>query len=318
MFDIPPQTLQYWYKNVLSDYVSDIKSGKWHPQKIEAVNKNTGEIEEKPLYVFENENIGENMSVDDKHISRNGFTVLSNRDSGKVALLVESTNYEEVAQSMELFGEHLNKIKNITMDMSPTYALVFSNLVPEATQIIDKFHVMKYVYDAVAEVRNQIRKDLTISLSKGKQKSENDKKVLSELERLRRVRHAITQSPEKWSKEMENTVNQVFEVHNKLKMAYQISQNFKQWYDFQNQFMPTNKIRNNLFKWYELASQLTEFKRVIKMIRKHEDEILNYFKHGHTNAKAEQLNGKINRFVSNNHGVKDKDFTLYRIANYFK
>jgi hypothetical protein len=36
-----------------------------------------------------------------------------------------------------------------------------------------------------------------------------------------------------------------------------------------------------------------------------------------TNAKAERLNGKINRFISNNYGIKDKDFAMYRIANYF-
>ena len=53
------------------------------------------------------------------------------------------------------------------------------------------------------------------------------------------------------------------------------------------------------------------------MIRKHEDEIINFFRNGMTNAKAERLNGKIQRFVSNNYGIKDKDFALYRIANYF-
>jgi transposase len=318
MFDIPPQTLQYWYKNFLSDYLSDIKAGKWHSQKIEAVDKKTGEVVEKPVYVLENKNVGENMSIDDKYIGRDGFTVLSNKDTGKVALLIESTNYEEVARSMTFFGDDLDKIKNITMDMSPTYALVFSNLISEARQIIDKFHVMKYVYEAVCEVRNKIRKELTISLSKGKMKTEGDKQTLSELERLRRVRHAITQSPDKWSDEMKNTVNQVFETHNELKIAYLIGQNFKHWYDYQNRLLPINKIRRKLYQWYEQASQLTEFKRVIKMIRKHENEVLNYFLTGHTNAKAERLNGKISRFVANNYGIKDKDFTLYRIANYFK
>ena len=68
---------------MLSDYLSEIKSGKWHPQKIEAVNKITGEIEGNPVYIFENENIVENMSVDDKDIGRDGFTILSNRDTGK-------------------------------------------------------------------------------------------------------------------------------------------------------------------------------------------------------------------------------------------
>ena len=53
------------------------------------------------------------------------------------------------------------------------------------------------------------------------------------------------------------------------------------------------------------------------MIRKHEDEIINFFRCGMTNANAERLNGKIQRFVSNNYGIKDKDFILYRMANYF-
>jgi transposase len=53
------------------------------------------------------------------------------------------------------------------------------------------------------------------------------------------------------------------------------------------------------------------------MLRKHEDEIMNFFKHGRTNAKAERLNGKIQRFISNNFGLKDKDFFLFRIAGYF-
>jgi hypothetical protein len=36
-----------------------------------------------------------------------------------------------------------------------------------------------------------------------------------------------------------------------------------------------------------------------------------------TNAKAERLNGKIQRFVFNNYGLKYKDFFLYRSAGYF-
>jgi len=53
------------------------------------------------------------------------------------------------------------------------------------------------------------------------------------------------------------------------------------------------------------------------MLRKHEDLILNYFQHGHTSANAERLNGKIQHFVSANYGIRDKNFSLYRIANYF-
>jgi len=53
------------------------------------------------------------------------------------------------------------------------------------------------------------------------------------------------------------------------------------------------------------------------MIRKHEDEIINFFHGGQTSARAERLNGKVNRFIAGSYGVKDKDFAPYRIANYF-
>jgi len=317
MFGLLPQTLQYWYKNFLSDYLPDIENKKWHPQKIETIDMATGEVKEKPVYIFKKENLGENMSIDDKAIGRDCFTILSNHDSGVIAMMVESTNASEVEQAVELFGDDLNKVKNITMDMSPTYSLVVDNLMPRATQVIDKFHVIKYVYDAVKDVRNKIRKELSATLTKGKKKTEKDKQTLSELELVKRVRHAITQSPDKWNEEMKKTIEQVFEKNDDLKTAYQISQDFKHWYDYQNRMKPIDLITKNLYQWYEQASRLKEFESVIKMIRKHEDEIINFFKHGISNARAERLNGKIQRFVSNNYGIKDKDFCLYRIAGYF-
>ena len=317
MFAIKPQTLQYWYKNFLSDYLPDIESHKWHPQKIEMVDSSTGEIKEKPVYVFKPENLGEKMSIDDKSIGHEGFTVLSNHQTGKIAMLIESTKSEEVEAAMELFGSKLKQIKHISMDMSSTYALVCNDLIPCAMRIIDKFHVMKYVYEAIAEVRIRIKKELMSTLTKGRKKTEEDKKMLSELELLRRVQHAITQSPDKWNEEMKQNVNKIFEKYNDLKTAYQIGQNFKHWYDYQNHINSKDEMKYKLYQWYEQARQIKEFESVIKMIHKHETEILNFFGNGMTNAKAERLNGKMQRFISNNYGIKDKDFILYRIANYF-
>ena len=317
MFDISAGSLQYWYENFLSDYLPDISSRKWHPGKIETVDQTTGEITEKPVYVFKEENLGEHMSIDDKAIGRDGFTIFSNHQTGKIALMVESAKSGEVQSVMELFGNKLKAVKEISMDMSATYALVADNLMPQATQVIDKFHVMKYVYDAVGDVRRNIRKDIARSLTKGKKKTDEDKEKLSELELVKRVRHALTQSSEKWSEEMTKTIDQVFDKYDDLKLAYQISQNFKHWYDYQNRLKSREQITNDLYQWYKQAGQMKEFESVIKMIRKHEDEIINFFNHGITNAKAEKLNGKIQRFVSNNYGIKNKNFSLYRLAGYF-
>jgi transposase len=112
-------------------------------------------------------------------------------------------------------------------------------------------------------------------------------------------------------------MEQVFSKQVDLKKACQISQDFKQWYAYENAVKSTEKIKNNLQQWYLQAMKIGEYKRVVKMIRKHETEIINYFKHGLTNAKTENLNGKLQRFVSANYGLKDKDFLLYRTAGYF-
>ena len=203
------------------------------------------------------------------------------------------------------------------MDMSATYASVINNLIPRSARVIDKFHVMKYVYSAVNDIRSKTVKELQKQLSKGKKRNENDKELLSKIELLRRVSRALTKSPDKWSVEMKETVHQVFEMYEDIKTAYQISQKFKQWYSYGNRILSTQTIIHKLHQWYSEALILTEFGGVVKMIRKHETQIVNFFKDGLTNARAERLNGKIERFVSGNYGIKDKDFFLWRVCGYF-
>ncbi|MFV0604595.1 MAG: transposase [Niabella sp.] len=53
------------------------------------------------------------------------------------------------------------------------------------------------------------------------------------------------------------------------------------------------------------------------LIGSHEQKIINYFIHGYTNAKAEAMNAKIQRFIASNYGIRDRDFFFYRLARYF-
>jgi transposase len=218
-----------------------------------------------------------------------------------------------------LFGKDLEKVKSISCDMSPTYLKACRDKLPQAQRVVDKFHVMQHVYDAVAEVRLRIKKELSGQLSKGKRKTEKDKDILSDLEDLRRCRHLLSQSVEKWSEAGKELAFHLFEKHSELKTAYHLSQDFKRWYNIGNAVQHRIYIEKDLFNWYDKVemSKIKEFKPVVKMIEKHETEIINFFTSGQTNAKAERLNGKIQRFVSNNYGMKDKDFALYRIAGYF-
>jgi len=320
MWDILPGTLYHWYRNHLSDYNPDRASGKWPEQVITTVDQDTGAVvEEKPVYVFKPDNVGERMGIDDKSIGHEDYTIMSNTDTGKIAMLIESTRSEELEKAMQLFGNELLKVRSISLDMSPTYLKLCNQQMPYAKKVIDKFHVMQYVYDAVLEVRSRIKKELAEKLSKGKEKTEHDKTILYQIEQLKRCRYRLTQSPDKWSNAGTELMNRVFENHQELKTAYQISQQFKNWYDISNCQLDKTKIKDDLDKWYNTVKNtgIKEFVSVVKMIRKHEYEILNFFYCGHTNAKAERLNGKIQRFVSANYGIRDKDFFMYRLTGYF-
>jgi hypothetical protein len=319
MWDILPGTLYKWYRNCLSDYLPDKLNNKWAPKFIERVDQSTGEvIKERPIYVFNPENIGEKMSMDDKAIGHDGYTLLSNTQTNKIAMMIESTNGKELDKALSLFGEDLLKVKSISSDMDPTYLKLCNDQIPCAKIVIDKFHVMRYVYDTVLDVRTKIKKELAEKLTKGKKKTEKDKEILCEIGLLNRCLRRLTQSPDKWSKETTELMTQIFSKYKKIKRAYDLSQDFKKWYD-RSSYKNDTLIRDNLRKWYNEVkdSEIEEFIPIVKMIRKHEDEILNYFLSGHTNANAERLNGKIQRFVSANYGMRDKDFSLYRIANYF-
>ncbi len=53
------------------------------------------------------------------------------------------------------------------------------------------------------------------------------------------------------------------------------------------------------------------------MIESNEGYVVNYFIHGETNALAERINNKIQKFKSSNQGTRDKDFFFFRLSNYF-
>jgi transposase len=98
------------------------------------------------------------MSIDDKAIGHEGFTIMSNTQTGKIAMMIESTKGKAVESALALFDKDLEKVKSISCDMSPTYLKACRLQFSSAQMVIDKFHVMQHVCGAVEEVRLRIKK----------------------------------------------------------------------------------------------------------------------------------------------------------------
>ncbi len=317
MFDIKPKYLYQVYRFGLSDYDKEKQEGTWGDKKVERVDENTGEVKgERTVYVAETRNVGESMCLDDKEINGRSFSILSNQKTSKIAFMMDSVRFYELEKGMSFLGDSIEKIRVLNCDMAPGYLKFGREILPQAQTIVDKFHVMKYVYDGVQQVRLEIRKELFSTMPKGK-RNPKDEIVLSELELLKKTKVPLSRSKDLWSEEQKTIMNYLFENYPKLKTAYDLAQDFKQWYDRKNYQKGYLQINKELHMWLEKLEEVKQFEPASKMIQKHENQILNYFKNPQTNAKAERLNGKIERFLSNNYGTRDLDFTLYRIKGYF-
>jgi hypothetical protein len=100
-----------------------------------------------------------------------------------------------------------------------------------------------------------------------------------------------------------------------LKTAYLLCQQLRLWYQKTGIEKNTGILTAELRRWKEKVKQVSikEFLQGARMIENHQTEIIRYFENGLTNAKAENLNGKIQRFIANNFGLRNRDFFLYRM-----
>jgi transposase len=89
------------------------------------------------------------MSVDEKMIDEEFYTVMTNRETGKIALLAETLTVTELNKLIATTGEAKQKVKTITADLSPTYEKFFDQSFRGATIVADKFHVVQHIVEAV-------------------------------------------------------------------------------------------------------------------------------------------------------------------------
>ena len=317
---LKPQTVYYWYRNYLSGYPEAVESKEWGKNNFTGNDKR-----EKSVPVLKPENFGEQMSVDEKMIDEEFYTVMTNRQTGKIALLAETLTVTELNKLIDKTGQVKQKVKTITADLSPTYEKFCEQSFPEAMIVADKFHVVKHIIEAVQTLRLRIKQEEIARLpttKKERREYEKQTKLIngeSRIELLTRSRYVLFKRTSNWTASQQKRANHLFETFPQLKDTYELTQQIRKWLDKENIGQYEWKIEQQLIHWYDCAEQakLPEVENLIRIIGSHEEKIMNYFKTGKTNAKAEAMNSKIQRFITANYGVRDKDFFLYRLARYY-
>jgi len=301
------------YKEHLSDY------------------KEWEQLEHAEEWLLFEENIGPYLSIDETSLS-NGelYTILTNKEAqGKrksIVAMVKGVRSQDVIEELEKMSEEsLNKVEEVTLDLSDGMRKIVRRCFPKAQRVIDRFHVQKLACEAVQEIRIKHRweaigeetNEMEQSKEEGRQyipfRFENGD---TRKELLARSRYLIFKSAEKWTDSQKHRAHILFREYPDIKEAYNMSHSLRMIF---NKRSSISSARLNLARWYNSVADMDTkaFNAIAAEIYEHHEEILNFYNNRSTNASAESFNSKIKSFRAQLRGVVDVKFFLFRLTKLY-
>ena len=299
------------------DYLSDFKS--WD-QKQHAKE-----------WLFFAQNLGSHLSLDETAFSYGDlYTILTNKKAkgkkGALVAMVRGTKAETVIKILHKIPlKQRSKVKEVTLDMAGNMGLIVKKSFPNATLVIDRFHVQKLALDALQEIRIKHRWDALDTENNAIEYARNKSlKYTPELlpngdtlkQLLARSRYLLYKSSSKWTENQSKRADILFQQYPDLEKVYKLCQNLS-WI-FNNTKDKTSALIR-LAKWDEKVRQAAfkSFNTIARTMSIHYKNILNYFDNRSTNASAESFNAKIKAFRAQFRGVRNVEFFLFRLSNIF-
>ena len=235
------------------------------------------------------------LGLDEKSSER-GHTyvsILTDIDRSRVLDLVPERKLEAAKSLLEtLSPAQRASVKAVAMDMWPAFMSAAQTCLPQADIVHDRFHVSKYLGEAVDTVRRQEHRSLALA---GTSPLTGSKWAWLK-------NYADGRSSEAVSFRALNQLNL------KTSRAWRIKETFTQFWCYHY----TGAAQRFFDAWSNNAmrSRLEPIKKVVKMLRRHLTGLLNYSEHRINNACAEGFNSAIQLIKANARGFRN--FTNYR------
>jgi len=240
------------------------------------------------------------VGIDEKNFGRGHdyVSVMSDIAKGCVLNVVPERTKEATEALWETIPEaHRGSIRAVAMDMWEAFMNVTNEKASKADIVHDKFHVAKYLGEAVDKVRKQENREL---LEQGK-------------DVLKGTKFLWLRNPKNWSENQKTHFESFRDEQLKVSRAWAIRQSFNGFWEYWYRKSAEKYFR----QWYYWAthSRLAPIIEVAKTLNRHLAGMLNYCKHRITNAVAEGLNSKIQSLKANARGFRN--FEHYRISILF-
>lgn len=240
------------------------------------------------------------LGMDEKSFKRGQsyVTLLTDLEQSRVLDVVEERTMEAADQLWEtLSPEQKQTVEAVAVDMWEPFIQTIQKQVPDADIVHDKFHVSKYLGEAVDKVRRQEHKELM---------AQGD-------ETLKGTRQLWLYNPENFSPEQVEEFSALKDLQLKVARAWAAKELFSKFWNYQEEGW-ARRFFKDWFGWVS-RSRLKPVVEVAQMLKRHLDNLLTYLKHHITNAVTEGLNSKIQSLKSAARGFRN--FRNYRIRILF-
>lgn len=332
--------LSRWYKHVLSGYIPAKLNGEiiQHDYKDKHLSRTVR------VPIVNTDFFGTEIAIDEKHIRGRYHTILSDIKTGKIILMARTIKsrelYSIVRQHLPL--EQRTVVKVITKDGAEAFDWLARQAFPNALKVLDKFHVLKWAFDALQSVRIQLRTNHIIEQQKkqdllnrkymidAKIAKKNNTKIkrsdykIKEVihpngdttkELLTRSRYLLFKYEDQWNTNQENRAQILFDLFPEFLDIYILILDFRMWYSKDDIGMDLGTKKFKLDNWIIKlkACKNDHISALATTIKRHSGQIINYFIEGYTNASAEALNRNIKRFIGVNYGIRELNYFYYRL-----
>lgn len=216
----------------------------------------------------------EHLSIDEKSFKKGHsyVTVLSDPISGVVIDVAENRDLQACKQIINntIKQECKETVKTISMDMWKPYMNATTELLPNADIIHDRFHLVKYLNDAVDKVR---------------------RREVRHHDELKNTKYLFLKNPENQTQKQLEKFESISEANYEVSRAWRIKENFRDIFGCES----IREALTLVVQWinHALKSNINEITRVVETFENHIIGIINAMVKTFSNAMAERLNGKI-------------------------
>ncbi len=228
------------------------------------------------------------------------MTLVYQIDKGRKRLLgvIKDRKTESLAGFFETFGpERCARIKVVCSDMWKPYLNVIARMLPAALNVLDRFHIVKKLCEAVDEVRRAETKQL---------RDDGYEPVLGT------SRYCFLKRPENLTEKQSAKLSDLLKYNLKSVRAYLLKEAFDGFWQYNSPYWARWFLR----KWCTRAmrSKLEPMKKFVRTLRAHEDLLMNYFKarKAYSSGIVEGLNLRVGLCIRKAYGYRS--FELLKIS----